>query len=84
MLADWINEASSCSCLPPAISCLFANTNNKASFISLSNMILCSSCLASSIRPRSFESMTKIRPCVPVLWRHDQYLLDCGCFGMGP
>lgn len=51
---------------PPCMSCLFANTNNSASFISRSNMILCSSCLASSILDRSFESMTKMRPCVPV------------------
>ena len=50
---------------PPCMSCLFANTSSSASFISLSNMILWSSCLASSILDRSFESMTKIRPCVP-------------------
>ena len=48
--------------IPPAISCLFAKTNNSASFISRSRMILCSSCLASSILERSLESMTKIKP----------------------
>lgn len=51
---------------PPCMSCLFANTSKSASFISRSSMILCSSCLASSIRDRSLESMTKMRPCVPV------------------
>lgn len=52
--------------LPPGISCLLAKTSSRASFISRSRMILWSSCLASSIRARSLESMTKIRPCVPV------------------
>ena len=51
---------------PPLKSCLFANTSSRASFISLSWMILVSSVLASSIRARSFESMTKISPWVPV------------------
>ena len=57
----------SCSRLsPPCMSCLFANTSNSASFISRSLMILCSSCCASPILDRSLESMTKMRPCVPV------------------
>lgn len=51
--------------LPPGISCLLAKTSSNASFISRSSMIRCSSCLASSIRARSFESMTKMRPWVP-------------------
>ena len=54
--------------VPPAMSCLFANTSSSASFISRSRMIRCSSCRASSIRERSVESMTKIRPWVPVAW----------------
>lgn len=51
--------------IPPGISCLLANTSSSASFISRSSIILCSSWRASSIRDRSFESITKIRPCVP-------------------
>lgn len=50
----------------PGRSCLFANINNKQSLISLSDMIRCNSCFASSILSRSCESMTNIRPCVPV------------------
>lgn len=47
---------------PPGISCLFAKTKSRDSFISLSLIIRCSSCRASSIRTLSEESMTKIRP----------------------
>ncbi len=52
--------------VPLSMSCLLANTNSKLSFISRSLMMRCSSCRASSIRARSDESMTKIRPWVPV------------------
>lgn len=51
--------------VPPSISCLFAKTRSRASLISRSRMILCNSWRASSMRLRSFESMTKIRPWVP-------------------
>ena len=51
---------------PPGRSCLFAKTRSKHSFISRSLKIRCSSCLASSIRSRSWLSTTKTRPCVPV------------------
>ena len=54
--------ASRRSSSPPGRSCLFANTINKQSRISLSNRIRSSSSRASSIRSRSPESMTKIRP----------------------
>lgn len=49
----------------PLISCLLANTNRRASFISRSLMILWSSERASSRRAVSLESTTKIKPCVP-------------------
>lgn len=52
---------------PPGMSCLLANTNSSDSFISRSLMMRCNSCLASSIRTLSEESITKIRPWVPVL-----------------
>lgn len=51
--------------LPSLTSCLFAKTSSRLSFISRSLMMRCNSCLASSIRARSAESITKIRPCVP-------------------
>lgn len=51
---------------PPGKSCLFANTINKHSFISLSAKIRSSSSRASSILSLSPESITKMRPCVPV------------------
>jgi hypothetical protein len=56
------------SCLqyaPPDKSCLLANTSSRASFISLSWMMRVSSVRASSMRSRSLESMTKMRPWVP-------------------
>jgi hypothetical protein len=49
---------------PPGKSCLFANTINKQSRISLSDRIRSSSWRASSIRSRSAESITKISPCM--------------------
>jgi hypothetical protein len=52
--------------LPPGRSCLLANTSNNAFLISLSLIIRCNSCLASSIRSRSAESTTKINPSDPV------------------
>ena len=52
--------------IPPGRSCLFAKTNNRLSFISRSLIIRCSSVRASSMRFRSAESTTKIRPWVPV------------------
>lgn len=58
-------SVTSVGVIEPGMSCLLAKTSRSASFISRSSMILCSSCLASSIRARSFESTTKIRPCVP-------------------
>ena len=60
---------------PPDMSCLLAKTKSRASFISRSNIILCNSCRASSIRARSFESMTKINPCVPVESQGLAYIL---------
>lgn len=51
--------------IPSGKSCLFANINIIASRISLSFIILCNSCLASSIRSLSAQSTTNIRPCVP-------------------
>lgn len=51
---------------PCGRSCLFAKTINKQSFISLSAKIRSSSWRASSIRSRSAESMTNMRPWVPV------------------
>jgi len=59
-------SVTSCGFIAPGISCLFANTSNNESFISRSLMIRCNSCLASSIRTLSEESITKIRPCVPL------------------
>lgn len=53
---------------PSGRSCLLAKTRSKLSFISRSLMILCNSCFASSIRARSEESMTKMRPWVPVMF----------------
>lgn len=50
---------------PSGRSCLLAKTRSRLSFISRSLMILCSSCLASLMRARSDESMTKMRPWVP-------------------
>lgn len=50
---------------PSGRSCLFAKIRIMASLISLSFMILLSSCLASSIRSRSAQSTTKMSPCVP-------------------
>jgi hypothetical protein len=47
---------------PPDRSCLFANTINRQSFISLSARILSNSSRASSILSLSPESITKIRP----------------------
>jgi hypothetical protein len=58
-------SVTSVGVIAPGISCLFANTKSNASFISRSRMMRCSSCLASSIRARSLESMTNIRPWVP-------------------
>ena len=58
-------SVTSVGVIEPGISCLLANTSKSASFISRSRMIRCSSCLASSMRARSFESMTNIRPWVP-------------------
>jgi hypothetical protein len=52
--------------LPPGTSCLLANTSSNDSFISRSLMMRCNSCLASSMRALSEESITKMRPCVPV------------------
>ena len=52
-------------CIPPGISCLLAKTSSNDSFISRSLMMRCNSCLASSMRALSEESITKIRPCVP-------------------
>lgn len=51
---------------PPGRSCLFANTSSSASFISRSWMMRASSVRASSIRALSLESITKMRPWVPV------------------
>lgn len=51
--------------LPSGRSCLFAKIKIIASRISLSLIILCNSCLASSIRSLSAQSTTKIKPCVP-------------------
>ena len=55
-------SVTSVGVIEPGMSCLLAKTSSSASFISRSRMILCNSCLASSIRARSLESMTKIRP----------------------
>ena len=55
-----------CVFLPPGKSCLLAKMRIIASRISLSLIILCSSWRASSMRSRSAQSTTKIRPCVPV------------------
>jgi hypothetical protein len=52
-------------CIPPGISCLLAKTSSNDSFISRSLIMRCNSCLASSMRALSEESITKIRPCVP-------------------
>ncbi len=54
------------ACIPPGISCLLAKTSSNDSFISRSLMMRCNSCLASSMRALSEESITKISPCVPV------------------
>lgn len=51
---------------PLVKSCLLAKINIIASLISRSLIIRCNSCLASSIRSRSAQSTTKIKPCVPV------------------
>jgi hypothetical protein len=58
-------SVTSVGVIAPGISCLFANTKSNASFISRSRIMRCSSFLASSIRARSLESMTNIRPWVP-------------------
>lgn len=60
-------------CLPSARSCLFANIKIIASRISLSLIILCNSVRASSIRSRSAQSTTNIRPCVPVYTSRQQW-----------
>lgn len=62
MLAAFLYQNRKRVAVPPGISCLFANTSSKDSFISLSLMIRCNSCLASSIRALSEESITKISP----------------------
>lgn len=51
--------------LPSWRSCLLAKTSSRLSFISRSLMMRWSSCRASSMRARSEESMTKMRPWVP-------------------
>jgi hypothetical protein len=58
-------SVTSAGSIAPGISCLFANTSSSASFISRSKMMRCNSCLASSMRARSLESITKMRPWVP-------------------
>ena len=63
-LKDWRLESGEGS-IPPGMSCLLANTSSRASFISRSRIIRWSSWRASSIRVRSLESMTKMRPWVP-------------------
>lgn len=62
--------------LPSARSCLFANIKIIASRISLSLIILCNSVRASSIRSRSAQSTTNIRPCVPVKKRENNFYLE--------
>jgi hypothetical protein len=70
---------------PPCKSCLFANTRSSASFISRSWMMRVSSVRASSMRVASFESMTKIRPWVPVVFISTpsclMYLFEAGQVG---
>jgi hypothetical protein len=59
-------SVTSCGDMAPGRSCLLAKTRRRQSRISRSFNIRCSSCLASSMRSWSAESMTKTRPWVPV------------------
>uniref|UniRef100_A0A2M3Z3K3 Uncharacterized protein n=2 Tax=albitarsis series TaxID=58233 RepID=A0A2M3Z3K3_9DIPT len=67
LFRSWLRcslSVSSAAVIAFGRSCLLAKTSSTASRSSSSCSMLCSSFSASTIRSRSFESTTKMSPCV--------------------